>query len=59
MIASNGDLLLMNATMQEQLGATFTTVQPFPEVIHDTHLIQMIYQATSDRPLLQEERSRC
>ena len=56
MIASNGDLLLMNATMQEQLGATFTTVQPFPEVIHDTHLIQMIYQVTSDKPLLQEER---
>lgn len=50
-------LLLLNPTMQEQLGieALPQLPQPFTEVIHDTQLIQLIYHMNEQTPSLQEE----
>lgn len=57
MIDGAGQLLLMNQTMQEQLGTHFEKPQPFATIIQDNRLIQMIYHVDSDMPFLQEERT--
>lgn len=55
-ISEEGHLLLMNATMQEQLNSYPQKMQyPFTESITDTQLIQMIYQVTPAQPFIHEE----
>ena len=55
-IDGEGQLLLMNATMQEQLGHLATPLQrSFTESITDTQLIQMIYQINGEHPVIHEE----
>ncbi|WP_086275289.1 sensor histidine kinase [Candidatus Enterococcus testudinis] len=50
-------LLLLNPTMQDQLGINTLPPLPVPftEVIHDTQLIQLIYQFTEHAPILHAE----
>lgn len=50
-------LLLLNPTMQDQLGIDTLPPLPVPftEVIHDTQLIQLIYQFTEHAPILHAE----
>ena len=56
MIDSEGNLLLMNAPMQEQLGIFAAPLQQsFTETITDTQLIQMIYQVNPQQPFVHEE----
>lgn len=56
MIDSEGTLMLMNQTMQEQLGTFVTTEEhPFTETITNTQLIQMIYQIDEASPFVQQE----
>ncbi|EOT27955.1 sensor histidine kinase [Enterococcus saccharolyticus] len=55
-IDDDGQLLLMNATMQEQLGNFAAPLQrSFTESITDTQLIQMIYQINEGHPFIHEE----
>lgn len=55
-IDDDGQLLLMNATMQEQLGNFAAPLQrSFTESITDTQLIQMIYQINERHPFIHEE----
>lgn len=55
-IDEDGKLLLMNATMQEQLGNFVAPLQrSFTETITDTQLIQMIYQINDKHPFTHEE----
>lgn len=50
-------LLLLNPTMQDQLGIDHlpSLPVPFTEVIHDTQLIQLIYQFSEHTPILHAE----
>lgn len=56
-INEENQLLLLNPTMQEQLGMETapTLPQPFTEVIHDTQLIQLIYQFNDETPIFHAE----
>ncbi|MGF1930900.1 two-component system histidine kinase PnpS [Enterococcus casseliflavus] len=56
-INEENQLLLLNPTMQEQLGMENapTLPQPFTEVIHDTQLIQLIYQFNDETPIFHAE----
>jgi two-component system phosphate regulon sensor histidine kinase PhoR len=55
-IDEDGKLLLMNATMQEQLSNFAAPLQrSFTETITDTQLIQMIYQINDKHPFTHEE----
>lgn len=50
-------LLLLNPTMQDQLGIDHlpSLPVPFTKVIHDTQLIQLIYQFSEHTPILHAE----
>ncbi|MFS1069335.1 two-component system histidine kinase PnpS [Enterococcus casseliflavus] len=56
-INEENQLLLLNPTMQEQLGMETAPIlpQPFTEVIHDTQLIQLIYQFNDETPIFHAE----
>ena len=56
-IDDEDQLLLMNPTMQDQLAISQMPPMPvaFTEVIHDTQLIQLIYQFTEHTPVLHAE----
>lgn len=56
-IDDEDQLLLMNPTMQDQLAISRMPPMPvaFTEVIHDTQLIQLIYQFTEHTPVLHAE----
>lgn len=56
-IDDEDQLLLMNPTMQDQLAIAQLPPMPvaFTEVIHDTQLIQLIYQFTEHTPVLHAE----
>lgn len=56
-IDDEDQLLLMNPTMQDQLAISQIPPMPvtFTEVIHDTQLIQLIYQFTEHTPVLHAE----
>ena len=56
-INEENQLLLLNPTMQDQLGMETvpTLPQPFTEVIHDTQLIQLIYQFNDETPIFHAE----
>lgn len=56
MIDAEGQLVLMNGTMQEQLGLFVTSEkQPFTETITNTQLIQMIYRVSETKTFVHEE----
>ncbi|WP_313510474.1 ATP-binding protein [Enterococcus sp.] len=56
-IDDEDQLLLMNPTMQDQLAISQMPPMPvaFTEVIHDTQLIQLIYQFTEHTPVFHAE----